>query len=128
MKRARDEDSNAGGGSAAKKPKKTVVGGPAATVRLHGMPFSMTEQDVLAFFALHDVADRIADGLFVMGQAIVQMRSNVDAAIAASKLMNQWIGGRYTEVFVYGDGSEDQEDLASQLSNLGPAPAAMLFV
>ena len=106
-------------------------------MRLRGMPFSMTEQDVLVFFALHDVADRIADGLNVAqmlpkangepsGQAIVQMRSNVDAAIAASKLMNQWIGGRYIEVFVYGDGSEDQDDLTSQLSNLGLAPTAML--
>ena len=137
MKRARDEDSNAGGGSAAKKPKKTVVGGPAATVHLHGMPFSMTVQDVLVFFALHDVADGIADGADVVqmlpkangepsGQAIVEMRSNIDAAIAASKLMHQKFGDRYIEVFVYGDGSEDQDDFTSQLSNLGLAPTAML--
>ena len=120
---------------ACRKAGATLFATPA--VRLHGMPFSMTVQDVLAFFTLHDVADRIADVHNVAqmlpkangepsGQAIVQMRSNVDAAIAASKLMNQWIGGRYIEVFVYGDGSEDQDDLTSQLSNLGLAPTAML--
>ena len=120
---------------ACRKAGTTLFAIPA--VRLHGMPFSMTVVDVLIFFALHDVADGIADGQDVVqmlpkangkpsGQAIVEMRSNIDAAIAASKLMNQKFDDRYIEVFVYGDGSEDQDDLASQLSNLGPAPAAML--
>merc|ERR1740121_1705430 len=87
-------------------------GSPAA-LRLRGLPFSVTIQDVLAFFAQHDVADRIADGPGAAqllpkgngrpsGQAVVQMRSRADAEFARSRLSGQCIGNRYMEVFVYG--------------------------
>uniref|UniRef100_A0A7S1FBF7 RRM domain-containing protein n=1 Tax=Noctiluca scintillans TaxID=2966 RepID=A0A7S1FBF7_NOCSC len=95
-----------------------------AALRLRGLPFSVTVQDVLAFFAQHDVADRIADGPHIVqllpkangrpsGQAVVQMRSRADAEFAQRALQTQYVGGRYIEVFVYGDendnagGSED---------------------
>jgi len=88
-----------------------------AALRLRGLPFSMTVQDVLAFFAQHDVADRIVDGPQAAqllpkangrpsGQAVVQMRSRYDAEVAQQALCNQWINGRYIEVFVYGDENE----------------------
>jgi len=88
-------------------------------VRLRGLPFSVTEQDVLAFFAQHDVADRIADGNGAAnllpkangrpsGQAVVIMRSRHDAEVARQRLDNKWIGGRYIEVFSYGDGDDSQ--------------------
>lgn len=84
-----------------------------AALRLRGLPFSVTVQDVLAFFAQHDVADRIADGANAAqllpkangrpsGQAVVQMRNRQDAEIARQALTNKYIGGRYIEVFVYG--------------------------
>lgn len=84
-----------------------------AALRLRGLPFSMNVQDVLAFFAQHDVADRIADEPQAAkilpkgngrpsGQAVVQMRSRQDADFACTRLSQQWIGGRYIEVFVYG--------------------------
>ena len=43
-------------------PKVDETATSVAALRLRGLPFSVTVQDVLAFFAQHDVADRIADG------------------------------------------------------------------
>lgn len=124
----------AGGPDAA--PGATVTAAAASTeaganpnvaaVRLRGLPFSMSVQDVLAFFAQHDVVDLIMDGPQAAqllpkangrpsGQARVQMRSRVDAETAQQALNNQWIGGRYIEVFVYGDEPDGGND--------GPAAA-----
>merc|ERR1740121_937809 len=100
-------------------------GSPAA-LRLRGLPFSVTVQDVLAFFAQHDVADRIADGPGAAqllpkgngrpsGQAVGQMRSRADAEFAQSRLSGQCIGQRYMEVFVYGgEGGGDSEQVGTQ--------------
>lgn len=105
-----------------------------AAVRLRGLPFSMSVQDVLAFFAQHDVADRIADGPQAAqllpkangrpsGQARVQMRTRYDAEVAQQALHNQWIGGRYIEVFVYGEETEQQaNDFNAQLGFPGGSP------
>merc|ERR1719454_62570 len=98
-----------------------------AAVRLRGLPFSMSVQDVYAFFSQYDVCDRIADGPHVAqllpkangrpsGQARVQMRSRYDAEVVQQALHNQWIGGRYIEVFVYGEEDEKQaNDFNAQL-------------
>jgi len=94
-----------------------------ASLRLRGLPFSVTVQDVLAFFAQHDVADRIVDGPGAAqllpkgngrpsGQAVVQMRSRADAEFACCRLSRQLIGQRYIEVFVYG-GDEGEGDKAA---------------
>jgi len=80
-------------------------------VRLRGLPFTSAEQDVLAFFAQHDIVDRIADGPKAVniltrsngrpsGQAIIQMRESQDAELAQSVLHGQWMGSRYIEVFL----------------------------
>lgn len=85
-----------------------------AVVRLRGLPFTATEQDVYVFFAQHDVADLIAEGpkaadLLLKangrpsGQAIVKMKSRADAEKAQRSLSMKNIGGRYIEVFVYGE-------------------------
>jgi hypothetical protein len=107
--------------------------GTVAALRLRGLPFSMSVQDVLAFFAQYDVADRIAEGREAAqllpkangrpsGQARVQMRSRQDAEVACQALNNQYIGGRYIEVFVYGDTS-DPEAHASEFGQSGfPGP------
>ena len=98
-----------------------------AALRLRGLPFSVTVQDVLTFFAQHNVADTIHDGPNSAkllpkangrrsGQAVVQMRSRRDAEVARKALNHQYVGGRYIEVFVYGN--EDDKD------DLGPAPEA----
>merc|ERR1712232_1110205 len=92
-----------------------------ACLRLRGLPFSMTVQDVLAFFSQHDVADRIAEsqGAAILlrkangrpsGQAVVQMRSKEDAKHAQQSLSNKYIGDRYIEVFAYGTDEETKLD------------------
>merc|ERR1719197_1614198 len=92
-------------------PAPLPSGPPVAAVRLRGLPFTSVEQDVLAFFAQHDIVDRIADGPKAVniltrsngrpsGQAIVQMREAGDAEIAQNILHGQWMGSRYIEVFL----------------------------
>lgn len=98
-------------------------------LRLRGLPFSVSVQDVLAFFAQHDVADLISDGPQAAqlltkangrpsGQAVVQMKSRPDAETAQHALHHQYVAGRYIEVFVYGDKTGDDKDNGFQ------APAA----
>lgn len=89
---------------------QTVPDTASTTIRLRGLPFSASEQDVLAFFAQYDVVDLIADGPKVVslmlrpngrpsGQAVVSMRSRGDAELAQRVLDGQWMGSRYIEVF-----------------------------
>lgn len=93
----------------------------SAALRLRGLPFSVTNQDVLAFFAQHDVVDRIAEVKNACqllakangrpsGQAVVQMKSRYDAEIAQRALCNKYLGNRYIEVFVYGEGGDESPD------------------
>mmetsp|Transcript_1071 Transcript_1071/g.1945 ORF Transcript_1071/g.1945 Transcript_1071/m.1945 type:complete len:904 (+) Transcript_1071:82-2793(+) len=117
-------------GTGSEKPaeaEETQKNTSIPSLRLRGLPFSMSVQDVFAFFAQYDVADRIVDGTNAAqllpkangrpsGQAVVQMRSRYDAEVAQQALHNKWIGGRYIEVFVYGDETPEQaESLNSQL-------------
>eukprot|EP00929_Paragymnodinium_shiwhaense_P006915 TRINITY_DN11086_c0_g1_i1.p1 TRINITY_DN11086_c0_g1~~TRINITY_DN11086_c0_g1_i1.p1 ORF type:complete len:633 (-),score=132.01 TRINITY_DN11086_c0_g1_i1:423-2321(-) len=98
---------------AAKEMSSTMVDFSSA-VRLRGLPWSASEQDILAFFAQHDIVDRVADGpnavhMFVRangkasGQADVQLKDKADAEMAQSILHGQWMGTRYIEVFLYGE-------------------------
>lgn len=135
----------AGAGSAAQASftAPRLVGDPALTqrgnapplasaVRLRGLPFTASEQDVLAFFAQHDIVDRITDGPKAVnlllrsngrpsGQAVVQMRDRSDAELAQRVLHGQWMGSRYIEVFLYGD---DLADLGGGPAGVPGAPAA----
>lgn len=110
-----------------------------AALRLRGLPFSLTVQDVLAFFAQHDVADRIVDEPKAAqllpkgngrpsGQAVVRMRNRADAEFARQRLQHQVIGGRYIEVFVYG-GDEGEygtfEGASSAPADAGAASFAL---
>jgi len=112
-----------------------MVGTDVPMLRLRGLPFSVSVQDVLAFFAQHDVADLIEDGPNAArllqkangcpsGQAVVQMRSRQEADIAQHVLHKKYISDRYIEVFVYGDANEAQDlELRSlELSLGGKAP------
>lgn len=87
--------------------------GSASAVRLRGLPFVSTEQDILAFFAQHDIVDRVIEGPNAVqlllrsngrpsGQAVVQMRDAADAELAQRVLSGQWMGSRYIEVFLQG--------------------------
>lgn len=103
-----------------------------STVRLRGLPFTSTEQDVFAFFAQFDIVDRIAEGpkavslLFKLsgkplGQAVVQMNSHKDAEDAKRVLHGQWMGNRYIEVFLCGE--EGDCGPARPAAAAGSAPA-----
>jgi len=88
-----------------------------AAVRLQGLPFTATEQDVLAFFAKHDVVDRVSEAPNAVniikkangkhtGQAIVHMMSRTDAHVALRVLNGQYMDSRYIEVSHYTEGSQ----------------------
>jgi RNA recognition motif-containing protein len=83
-------------------------------LRLRGLPFTTTEQDIFAFFAKHDVVEMIAEVnkavKMIMkpngkasGQAIVVMKSKQEADITQAALHGQWMGSRYIEVFPNND-------------------------
>lgn len=95
-----------------------LEGAPAGglTLRLRGLPFVSTEQDILAFFAQHDIVDRVVEGAKAVtllvrtngrpsGQALVQMRDKESADLAQQVLSGQYMGNRYIEVFLQGDES-----------------------
>lgn len=95
-----------------------------SAIRLRGLPYAASEQDVLAFFAQHDVVDRISDVQKAVnilqrsngrpsGQAIVQMRDRADAELAQRVLNGQWMGNRYIEVFLHDESQEGQNALAA---------------
>lgn len=111
------------------------TGTHVAAVRLRGLPFTASEADVLAFFAQHDVVDRIAEGSNRVnllprangrpsGQAVVQMRDRQEADLAQKVLHGQWMGSRYIEVFVYGDNEGASEGKSNPTTKEDvPAPA-----
>merc|ERR1719223_17889 len=88
----------------------------SSAVRLRGLPFSASEQDVLAFCAQHNIVERIAKGGDAVrllepngrpsGLCIVHMRQHADAELAVQALNGQWMGSRYVEVFIDDSGRE----------------------
>lgn len=90
-------------------------------LRLRGLPFTCSEQEVFAFFSKHDVVEGIADVNKAVsflqknngratGQAVVQMKSKQDADVAQQALNGQWIGQRYIEVFPYCEEADAPSD------------------
>mmetsp|Transcript_89718 Transcript_89718/g.159454 ORF Transcript_89718/g.159454 Transcript_89718/m.159454 type:complete len:936 (+) Transcript_89718:90-2897(+) len=86
-----------------------------AAVRLRGLPYDATEQDVLAWFAKYEVVEHIADSnkavrIFnknngkPMGLAVVMLNSREDANYVVQTLSGQTMGTRYIEVFHHTEG------------------------
>jgi len=80
------------------------------SVRLRGLPFTATEQDVLALFAKHELIECIADVPKPVtmvskstgkpsGQAVVQLVSPTDVGLVQRTIHGQYMGNRYVEVF-----------------------------
>jgi len=101
-----------------------VVGPPM--VRLRGLPFDTTEQDVLSFFAQQGVADRVAEvsnAVEVMskpngkpsGNAVVQLRRAEDVDMVQRALHMANLGSRYVEVLPH-------TQAATVSSSQGPKP------
>mmetsp|Transcript_10115 Transcript_10115/g.29943 ORF Transcript_10115/g.29943 Transcript_10115/m.29943 type:complete len:793 (-) Transcript_10115:299-2677(-) len=95
-------------------PAGGAANATSSSVRLRGLPFSATEQDVFNFFGQYDVVDRVSEDPKAVnllcrgngrpsGQALVQMRSRNDAELARRILSGKWMGSRYIEVFLHGE-------------------------
>lgn len=94
--------------SQAVKPVETQAA-ETPMVRLRGLPFDATTQDVCSFFAQHGVVDRVADGVGAIqivsksngkpsGNALVQLRKAQDVVIVQRALHLSNLGTRYIEV------------------------------
>lgn len=79
-------------------------------LKLRGLPFTATEQDVLAFFAKYEVVQYVADERQCVkmitksngkpvGTAVVTMQNKEAAMIAMQELHYKQMGTRYIEVF-----------------------------
>lgn len=79
-------------------------------VLLRGLPFWACQQDVLAFFVQHSVAEHIADGTNTIelrsklngrpsGHAVVRARTPEGVQAIVEVLHGQYLGTRYIEVF-----------------------------
>lgn len=108
----------------------TAVSGTHPAIRLRGLPLAATEQDVLAFFAKHDVVECIADQPKAVrlilkgtgkpsGQAVVQMQTRDDTKNAIQALSGQWISSRYIEVFADNGDIDDviKDDAGGEVGN-----------
>jgi RNA recognition motif-containing protein len=116
-------------------PPVLVVNAPiVAAVRLRGLPFQSAEQDVLAFFAQHDIVDRIADGPDAVkiltrsngrpsGQAIVRLQTAADAELSQSMLHGQWMGSRYIEVFLLTEEENTAQATGAGATAFGTSPS-----
>lgn len=104
-------------------------------MRLRGLPFTATKQDVFAFFAKHDLVECIADGDNAVemipkpngkssGQAVVRMLSIADTHVAMQMLNGQYLGTRYIEVFQHVD-SEPQAGEKGEAPGPAPVEASM---
>jgi len=91
----------------------------SVALRLRGLPYNSSEQDIFAFFAKHDMVEHIADVTKAVkllpkangkasGHAIVEMCSRESADLARAHINGQWMGQRYVEVF-YNDEFERNE-------------------
>jgi RNA recognition motif-containing protein len=103
-------------------------GSASCAVRLRGLPFQATEQDVLAFFSKHEIVDRVSESSNAIkiltkasgkpsGQAVVQMNTPQDAYLALQVLNGCYMGSRYIEVWIHNEG----EGMQNQSGNPGPA-------
>lgn len=83
---------------------------PTCWLRLRGLPWDTTEQDIYSFFAKYDLVEMIAEGdakavkLLTKpngkpsGQAEVQMVGSEEALLAKGAIHGQYMGRRYIEV------------------------------
>jgi hypothetical protein len=102
-----------------------------AAVRLRGLPFEASEQDILTLFASHNIVDRVEDASNAVqllkkpngkpsGQAVVQLRGRGDAQVAQRVLHGKYMGTRYVEVFACDAGSDGRRLESGSDSVLSP--------
>lgn len=112
---------------------------PPVAVRMRGLPFTATEQDVLAFFAKHEVVEFISEDPKAvrlltksngkpLGHAVVQLNSYAEAELALEALNGKYMGNRYIEVFHHTDDERPSKEGAKEsLSRVEQSPEATLI-
>lgn len=123
------------GGVQPQEAPRTVI------LRLRGLPFDASVQDVLTFFAKHDVVDVVAEGPDAVkmvtkasgrpsGQAVVQILSQEKAQMVMQVLNGKYMGTRYIEIFpevaAVGAGNAVAPVVAPAVT--APAPAVISVV
>lgn len=97
---------------AASAPPVDVQVADPPTLRLRGLPFDTTVQDVLSFFSHYGVSDKVSDASNAVqilsknngkpsGHAIVQLRNAEDADVVEKTLHMKIMGKRYIEVLAH---------------------------
>jgi len=97
-------------------PRETEVAAVACSVRLRGLPFSASQQDVLALFSRHGIAEHITDGANAVelrrkqnggptGHAVVRLRTLGSVRAVVEILNGQYLGTRLIEAFPHSAGS-----------------------
>lgn len=92
-------------------PEAPAASAEPMPIRLRGLPFDASEQDILAFFSQHDVVQYISDCDKAVtinkrpngrpsGLAVVIMRDREAAIYAQTKLHKQDMGNRYIEILL----------------------------
>lgn len=108
--------STLGSGTGFVAPKHSAQDSSTPAVHLRGLPFASTEQDILAFFAKHEVVDRVSEAPNAVkilrkangkhtGQAVVEMMSRTDAHVTLRVLNGQYMDTRYIEVSHHTEGA-----------------------
>lgn len=94
---------------------------PAGRVKLRGLPFDSTDQDVYCFFSKYDVVDHIHSGPDPVqllakpngrksGIAMVRLNTLSEARKVRDVLQGKMMGTRYIEVFLAAEGEEEKAE------------------
>lgn len=98
-------------------------------IRLRGLPYEASEQDILAWMAKHEVVDQIVESRQAvrvynknngkpMGVAVVALNSREDADYVLEVLNGQYMKNRYIEVFHHIEGEAGTDKAFVQGSSL----------
>ena len=77
-------------------------------MKLKGLPFSVTKQDIVTFFEGYNLIEdsvkigKMSDGKLT-GEAAVMFDSSDDCSAAHSKLNQEYIGNRWVKLIQVGD-------------------------
>lgn len=119
-----------------KRPGHDEADASPCSLRLRGLPFPCTEQEVYAFFSKHDMVEFIADESTAVqfltkangkpsGQAIVRMRDEAQADYTVQVLNGQWMGSRYIEVLLHDGSSVEAPDASASTFGTDGNPVAI---
>lgn len=110
------------------EPQAVKAAKTPSYIRLRGLPYEASEQDILAWMAKHEVVDQIVESRQAvrvynknngkpMGVAVVALNSKEDADYVLEVLNGQYMKSRYIEVFHHSEGEAGTDKAFVQVSN-----------